>query len=41
LLTDGADLGSFMTTAEGSLHDVEEYDALFYTIQYSLGYYPT
>ena len=34
LLTDGVDLGSFMTTAAGSLHDAEEYDALFYTIQY-------
>ncbi len=34
LLTDGVDLGSFMTTAEGSLHDAEEYDALFYTVQY-------
>ena len=34
LLTDGVDLGSFMTTAEGSLQDAEEYDALFYTVQY-------
>jgi VWFA-related protein len=34
LLTDGVDLGSFKTTAEGSLHDAEEYDALFYTVQY-------
>lgn len=34
LLTDGIDLGSFMTTATDSLHDAEEYDALFYTIQY-------
>jgi Ca-activated chloride channel family protein len=34
LLTDGVDFGSFMATAEGSLHDAEEYDALFYTIQY-------
>ncbi|HJX92583.1 MAG TPA: VWA domain-containing protein [Pyrinomonadaceae bacterium] len=34
LLTDGVDLGSFKTTAEGSLHGAEEYDALFYTIQY-------
>jgi len=34
LLTDGVDFGSFKTTAEGSLHDAEEYDALFYTIQY-------
>jgi VWFA-related protein len=34
LLTDGVDLGSFITTAEASLHDAEEYDALFYTVQY-------
>jgi VWFA-related protein len=34
VLTDGVDFGSFRTTAEGSLHDAEEYDALFYTIQY-------
>ncbi len=34
LLTDGVDFGSFITTAEGSLHDAEEYDALFYTVQY-------
>jgi Ca-activated chloride channel family protein len=34
LLTDGVDLGSFITTAEGSLHNAEEYDALFYTVQY-------
>jgi Ca-activated chloride channel family protein len=34
LLTDGVDLGSFMTTAKESLHAAEEYDALFYTIQY-------
>jgi Ca-activated chloride channel family protein len=34
LLTDGVDFGSFKTTAEGSIRDAEEYDALFYTIQY-------
>jgi len=34
VLTDGFDFGNFRTTAEGSLHDAEEYDALFYTIQY-------
>jgi Ca-activated chloride channel family protein len=34
LLTDGVDVGSFKRTAEGSLHDAEEYDALFYTVQY-------
>jgi VWFA-related protein len=34
LLTDGVDFGSFVTTAAGSLHDAEEYDALFYTVQY-------
>ena len=34
LLTDGVDFGSFKATAEGSLHDAEEYDALFYTVQY-------
>ena len=34
LLTDGVDLGSFITTAAGSLHDAEEDDALFYTVQY-------
>ena len=34
LLTDGVDLGSFITTAEGSLHDAEEYEALFYSVQY-------
>ena len=34
LLTDGVDLGSFKATAEGSLHDAEEYDALFFTVQY-------
>jgi Ca-activated chloride channel family protein len=34
LLTDGVDLGSFKATAQGSLHDAEEYDALFYTVQY-------
>ncbi len=37
LLTDGVNFGSFMTTAENSLHDAEEYDALFYTIQYKTG----
>jgi Ca-activated chloride channel family protein len=34
LLTDGVDFGSFMTTAKESLHAAEEYDALFYSIQY-------
>jgi len=34
LLTDGVDFGSFITTAADSLHEVEEYDALFYTVQY-------
>jgi len=40
LLTDGVDLGSFMTTAADSLHDAEEYDALFYTIQYQTAAQP-
>ncbi len=34
LLTDGVDFGSFVTTAAGTLHDAEEDDALFYTVQY-------